>query len=120
MTRSRCSRTSGNRFTESRANWGSPSAPAPNYARNNPSPDGSRRVILATNRPVSFRELRDNSRRLQYQFTLIEIHIDKSGKGEGKLVPAAKVSWDKEAKKIEIENYNALPVDLLNVVAKTP
>jgi len=90
------------------------------YARNNPSPDGSRRVILATNRPVSFRELRDNSRRLQYQFTLLEIHIDKNGKGEGKLVPAAKVSWDKEAKKIEIENYNALPVDLLNVTAKTP
>jgi len=29
------------------------------YARNNPSPDGGRRVILATNRPVSFRELRN-------------------------------------------------------------
>ena len=92
----------------------------PNYARNNPSPDGGRHVILATNRPVSFRELRNSSRRLQYQFTLIEIHIDKDGKGEGKLVPAARVSWDKEAKKIEIENYNALPVDLLNVTAKTP
>jgi hypothetical protein len=90
------------------------------YARNSPSPDGGRRVILATNRPVSFRELRSSSRRLQYQFTLIEIHIDKDGKGEGKLVPAARVSWDKEAKKIEIENYNALPVDLLNVTAKTP
>jgi len=90
------------------------------YARNNPSPDGGRRVILATNRPVSFRELRNGSRRLRYQFTLIEIHIDKDGKGEGKLVPAARVSWDKEGKKIEIENYNALPVDLLNVTAKTP
>jgi hypothetical protein len=89
------------------------------YARNNPSSDGGRRVILATNRPVSFRELRNSSRRLQYQFTLIEIHIDKDGKGEGKLVPAARVSWDKEAKKIEIENYNALPVDLLNVTAQT-
>ncbi len=90
------------------------------YARSNPSPDGGRRIILATNRPVSFRELRSSSHRLQYQFTLIEIHIDKNGKGEGKLVPAARVSWDKEAKKIEIQNYNALPVDLLNVTAKTP
>ena len=31
---------------------------------------------------------------MQYQFTLIELHIDKNGKGGGKLVPAAKVSWD--------------------------
>jgi len=30
------------------------------------------------------------------------------------------VSWDKESKKIEIENYNELPVDLLNVTAKMP
>ena len=57
---------------------------------------------------------------MQYQFTLIELHIDKNGKGEGKLVPAAKVSWDTKAKKIEIENYNALPVDLTSVTAKTP
>jgi hypothetical protein len=90
------------------------------YARNNPQPDGSRKVVMATNRRVSFREVSNNTRSMQYQFTLIEIHIDKNGKGEGKLVPAAKVSWDTKTKKIEIENYNALPVDLTNVTAKTP
>ena len=57
---------------------------------------------------------------MQYQFTLIEIHLDKNGKGDGKLVPAAKVSWDKATKKIEIENYNALPVDLTKVTAVKP
>jgi hypothetical protein len=90
------------------------------YARNNPQPDGSRHVVLATNRRVSFREAANAARSMQYQFTLIEIRIDKNGKGEGKLVPAAKVSWDTKTKKIEIENYNALPVDLVNVTAKTP
>jgi hypothetical protein len=90
------------------------------YARNNPQADGSRKVVLATNRRVSFREAANDTRSMQYQFTLIEIHIDKNGKGEGKLVPAAKVSWDTKTKKIEIENYNALPVDLTNVTAKTP
>jgi len=89
------------------------------YARNNPTPDGGRHVILATNRRVTFREAANNTRSMQYQFTLVEIHLDKSGKGEGKLVPAARVSWDKVSKKIEIENYSALPVDLLNVTAKT-
>lgn len=90
------------------------------YARNNPLPDGSRRIILATNRRVSFGEVVNSTRSMDYQFTLIELHIDKNGKGEGKIVPAAKVTWDKQAKRIEIENYNALPVDLLQVVAKKP
>ena len=90
------------------------------YARDNPQPDGSRRVVFATNRRVNFREAANNTRSMDYQFTLVEIHIDKDGKGDGKMVPAAKVVWDTKAKKIEIENYNALPVDLLNVTAKKP
>lgn len=90
------------------------------YARNNPQPDGGRNVILATNRRVAFREAANSTRSMEYQFTLVEIHIDKNGKGEGKMVPAAKVSWDAKLKKIEIENYSAQPVDLINVKAKTP
>ncbi|MGH9366482.1 MAG: hypothetical protein ACRD3M_02255 [Thermoanaerobaculia bacterium] len=90
------------------------------YARNQATSDGGRRVVLATNRRVAFREAATSTRSMQYQFTLIEVHLDKDGKGEGKMVPAAKVGWDKEAKKLEIENYNAMPVDLLNVTAKTP
>jgi hypothetical protein len=90
------------------------------YARNHPQPDGSRRIVLATNRRVAFGEVVTAQRSLDYQVTLIEIRVDKDGKGEGKLVPAAKVSWDKQAKKIEIENYNALPVELLQVKAIKP
>ena len=50
----------------------------------------------------------------------IELHLDKDGKGEGKMVPAAKISWDAKKKEIEIENYRAQPIDLINVKAKTP
>lgn len=88
------------------------------YARNNVQPDGSRHVVLATNRPVKFREVANSARSMQYQVTLVEIRLGADGKGEGKLVPAAKISWDKDAKRIEIENYSALPVDLLQVTAK--
>jgi len=90
------------------------------FARNNPQPDGGRHVVMATNRQVSFREARSNTRSMQYQLTAIEIHLDKNGRGEGKMQPAAKISWDAEAHKIELENYNALPVDLVNVTARTP
>lgn len=88
------------------------------YARNHPNPDGSRRIVLATNRPVSFREVANNTRSMQYQVTVIELHVGADGKGEGKMVPAAKIRWDNATKTIEIENYNALPVELLNVAAE--
>ncbi len=88
------------------------------YAREHRAADGGRRVILATNRRLSFRELLNNTRSKDYQFTLIELRLPPDGKGEGKLVPAAKVTWDKDAKRIEIENYSALPVELLQVAVK--
>lgn len=90
------------------------------YARNHPQPDGSRRIVLATTRRVDFREAANQGRSLDYQVTVIELHIGKDGKGEGKIVPAAKISWDSAAHKIEIENYNALPVDLLQVNVAKP
>jgi hypothetical protein len=89
------------------------------YARKKDLPEGGQHVVIATNRRVAFGEAASNTRSMQYQFTLIEIHIDKDGKGEGKMVPAAKVSWDKDAKKLEIENYSALPIDLINVKETT-
>jgi hypothetical protein len=90
------------------------------YAREHQGADGGRRVVLATNRPLAFRELLNGTRSKDYQLTLIELRIGADGKGEGKLVPAAKVSWDKGARRIEIENYSALPVDLLQVASKQP
>lgn len=87
------------------------------YARNHPNPDGSRRIVMATNRLLSFREVANADRSSQYQVTVIEMHLGADGKGEGKIVPAAKIHWDNATKTIEIENYNALPVELLNVAA---
>ena len=90
------------------------------YARNHAMPDGSRRIVCATNRPVNFGEASNNTRSMDYQFTIIELRLGANGEGEGKIVPAAKVTWDHEAKRLEIENYNALPVDLTKVTTKAP
>jgi hypothetical protein len=90
------------------------------YARNNPTPDGGRKVVIATNRRVHFHEAAQSRRSMDYQLTLIEIQLDKDGNGVGKMVPAAKVTWDAKTKTIEVENFQALPVDLINVKAKTP
>jgi len=90
------------------------------YARNNVLPDGSRHVVLATNRYVSFGEAVTAQRSQQYTAAVIEIHMPKEGKGEGKMQPAAKVKWDNAKKTIEIENYGAYPVDLKGVKSVKP
>ncbi len=85
------------------------------YAREQPSADGGRRVILATNRPMSYWELSNRPRSVEYEFTLAEIRLSKDAKGEGKLAPAAKISWDADTRTIEIENYGMEPVRLAQV-----
>jgi hypothetical protein len=88
------------------------------YARENPTSDGGRDVVLATSRHVTFDKAANQTRSTQYEVTVIEIRLDKDGKGEGKMVPAAKVTWDAAGKKIEIENYSELPVYLFKETAK--
>jgi hypothetical protein len=82
------------------------------YAREGAREDGSRRVILATDRPLSYWELSNRPRSVDYEFTLAEIRLSKDGKGEGKLAQAAKISWNQETRTIEIENYGTEPVRL--------
>jgi hypothetical protein len=82
------------------------------FARETPLPGGGKRIILATNRPVSFWEARDSGRSMDYQFSLAEIHMTADGKGQGKAIPAAKLTYDKDANTLEIENYQREPVRL--------
>jgi hypothetical protein len=90
------------------------------FARNNVMPDGSRHVVLATNRYVTMGEVATAQRSQQYTAAVIEIHMPKEGKGEGKIQPAAKVKWDNAKKVIEIENYGAYPIDLKGVQSVKP
>jgi len=83
------------------------------YAREEVSATtGAHRIVIATDRPMSYWETSARPRSAEYEFTLAEIRIGKDGKGEGKLVPAAQVSWNKDTQMIEIENYQTRPVQL--------
>jgi hypothetical protein len=87
------------------------------YAREYTTANGDRRIVIATDRPMSYWEAANSPRSADYDFTLGEIRIPKDGKGTGKLVNAAKVSWNKDTRTIEIENYDTEPVRLTEVVA---
>jgi hypothetical protein len=85
------------------------------YCRETPLPDGSRRIVLATDRRIGFLEARNQPRSTDYQFLLIEMRIKGDGKGEGKLAEAAKVAYDRDNNTIQIENYGQEPVRLTQV-----
>lgn len=85
------------------------------YARETPLPSGGRRVVFATDRPMSFREVRNSTRSEDYDFMVCEIHLGPDGKGEGKLAAAAKISYDREKHQIELENYGQQPIRLTKV-----
>ena len=86
------------------------------YAHEQPLPSGGRRIVFATDRPINFRELRDNTRSTDYEFMVCEIRLGPDGKGEGKLAGATKVTYDREKKQVELENYGQQPVRLTQVV----
>jgi hypothetical protein len=75
---------------------------------------------VASDRVLTFNEARTASRSSKYNFALVEMHLPKSGEGEGKLAPATLISIDKATNQLEIESYGAQPVRLMKVTAKTP
>ena len=70
---------------------------------------GGRRIVLATDRPIAFVEARNNTRTMDYPFTLIEIRLNAEDKGEGKILAGTKIFVDKN-KNIVLENYAQQPV----------
>src|SRR5262245_54133985 len=84
------------------------------YAWHEALEDGQgERIVLATDRYMSFRELANNPRTTDYPFLLMQIHLDKEGtKGQGKMAPFAQISFDKKKNSMVIENYGTEPVRL--------
>jgi hypothetical protein len=87
------------------------------YAREADTEDGGHRIFIATDRPIRFWESANLTRSTHYPFTLIEIHLDPSGHGEGRLSIATKVTISPDSQHIELENYSTQPV-LLEKVAR--
>lgn len=86
------------------------------YAYQEPSAEGGRRIVLATDRPISFWEARNQPRTIDYPFTVIQMEIDKNGEGKGTMSVATKIIA--RGNTIELENFASSPVMLTQVEAK--
>jgi hypothetical protein len=89
------------------------------YAQDDPNGDGGRHIVLATDRPVSMWEAVNRPRVSEYPFTFIELKLDDSGKGVGKLAVAAKIIPGRNGTILGIENFDTQPVRLNEVRVET-
>ena len=86
------------------------------YAYQEPGEDGGRRIVIATDRPISFWEARNQPRSIDYPFTVIQMEIDKRGEGKGTLSFATKVM--PRGNVIILENFATSPVMLTKIEAR--
>ncbi|MGH9409161.1 MAG: hypothetical protein ACRD1V_06880 [Vicinamibacterales bacterium] len=74
-------------------------------------------ILMMTDRPMSAWEAWHQPRTVQYPFTLIQLQVDKNGKGVGKASVATKITEDEDGT-VELENFSSSPV-VLNDVHET-
>lgn len=83
------------------------------YIRSVQTPNG-RRIMMLTDRPISFLERYYGNRSVDYLYGLVELNINDDGKGEGSLIYAAKVKGI-SGDSVEVENFGIEPARLTNV-----
>ena len=85
------------------------------YALKEKGEDGGERIVLATDRRIGFWEASRQPRSIDYPFTVIEMHLNGDGEGEGKLSLATKITASKDKRTVTLENYELQPVLLQSV-----
>jgi hypothetical protein len=86
------------------------------YAHQTPLPEGGRRIVIATDRPIGFWEQVNNRRTLDYPFTVIQMQIGRDGTGTGTLSYATKILAHDNT--IELENFATSPVMLTKIESR--
>jgi hypothetical protein len=85
------------------------------YSRQLDLGEGKRRIVLATDRYISFYEARNQPRWRDYDMSLLVMDVDAEGNGEGQLAMGVQVSVDTEKKTLVVENFGTEPVRLTKI-----
>ncbi len=83
------------------------------YAVENTMEDGTRQLVIATDKPVSFAAAAGGARVMDYPFTLIEMRMKPNEKGEGKMLAATSIMVKNG--RLELEHYGQEPVRLTTI-----
>jgi hypothetical protein len=83
------------------------------YAWRSTLPDGTRQIVIATDKPVSVLAAGVGANVTNYPFTFVEMRMGKDGKGEGKILAATAVAVQNG--KLELQKYGAEPTRLTTI-----
>jgi hypothetical protein len=86
------------------------------FARQRDQAEGGRMIFLMTDRYIGSWEAANRPRTIDYPFTLLQLQVDKDGRGVGKASIYTKITAT-DANTIELENFANEPV-MLNEVKK--
>ena len=75
------------------------------YTREVRNPDGSRRIIVGTDRRMTMEEEIKKPRSTDYPFTIIELRVNKANVGEGRLSALTMIKTNKKEGTIELESW---------------
>jgi hypothetical protein len=85
------------------------------YARQLDLGQGKRRIVLATDRYISFYEARNQPRTRDYDMSILVMDVDAKGNGEGQLAMGVQLSVDTEKKTLVVENFGTEPIRLTKI-----
>jgi len=78
-----------------------------------------RRIVLATDRPISYGEERGRTRTLNYPISVIEFQLPEKGKGgEGTITVMAQFIWDEETQQLATKSYSAQPLRFVSIKSR--
>jgi hypothetical protein len=85
------------------------------YAYKTTVPNGGERIVVATDRPLgawsrTAWKASASKGAKDPQMTLIELRLNKQGRGEGKMSLAGKIVAEPETNTLALENYGSAPV----------
>ncbi len=85
------------------------------YAREFTTEAGTRRVVMALDRPISMYEATRRPRWRDYDMTLLVMDLDADGKGDGQLAIGVQLAFDPETMTLLVENFGTEPVRLTKI-----
>lgn len=85
------------------------------YAHQQVEADGTRRIFLATDRPIGYWEMVNQRPSMDYPITVVELRVNAEGEGEGELSVATRLTASSDRKRLYVQNYEVRPVMLKEV-----
>jgi hypothetical protein len=76
--------------------------------------DGGEHLLLVAQRTISFREIWRGSRTRSYPFTVVQLDLDRDGRGSGEIILAGRITATRDGQ-VEITDADFATARLLNV-----